>query len=173
MKKFTPLRSEFYKLFLSMSFYGKFRPFFYNSETRLSKQFFSQFDFFFALSSMIFRNICKLCHKLQNAKNLPELTWSWENKPWWCHPYMLCWPAGLKQVTDVTMSHISHFKCLRKNVSHHISHVTCHYVTIKWCRPERVEEAWEGWPMHKSFSHSWMHRAQLIVSQIELVKWII
>ena len=23
-----------------------------------------------------------LCHKLKNTKNLPELTWSWQNKPW-------------------------------------------------------------------------------------------
>ena len=31
---------------------------------------------------MVSKNICKLRHKLKNAKNLPELTWSWQNKPW-------------------------------------------------------------------------------------------
>ena len=39
-QKFTPLRSKFYKLFFSMSFYGQFRQLFHISESTLSKQFF-------------------------------------------------------------------------------------------------------------------------------------
>ena len=38
---------------------------------------------FSVLGYMVSKNICKLCHKLKNAKNLPELTWSWQNKPWY------------------------------------------------------------------------------------------
>ena len=30
---------------------------------------------------MVSKNMCKLRHKLKNAKNLPEPTWSWQNKP--------------------------------------------------------------------------------------------
>ena len=37
---------------------------------------------FSVLGSMVSKNICKLHHKLENAKKLPELTWSWQNKPW-------------------------------------------------------------------------------------------
>ena len=67
-----------------MSFYGQFRQFFHKSEPIWSKQFFSsKIKFLFsALGSMMSRNMCKLRHKLKNAKSLPELTWSWQNKPW-------------------------------------------------------------------------------------------
>ena len=83
-QKFTPLRSEFYKLFFSMSFYGQFRKLFNISESTFSKQFFSKLKFLFSvLGSMVSKNICKLRHKLKNAKNLPGLTWSWQNKPWY------------------------------------------------------------------------------------------
>ena len=44
---------------------------------------FSKLEFLFSvLGSMFSKNICKLRHKLKNSKNLPELTWSWQNKPW-------------------------------------------------------------------------------------------
>ena len=46
-QKFTPLRSEFYKLFFSMSFYGQFRQLFHISEPISSKQFFSKLQFVF------------------------------------------------------------------------------------------------------------------------------
>ena len=52
---------------------------FHKSELTLLKQFFSKLEFlFFVLVSMVSRN---MRHKLKNAKNLPELTWSWQNKP--------------------------------------------------------------------------------------------
>ena len=45
--------------------------------------FFSKLEFLFSvLGSMVSKNICKLRHKLKNSKNVPELTWSWQNKPW-------------------------------------------------------------------------------------------
>ena len=44
-QKFTPLRSEFYKLFFSMSFYGQLRQLFHISEPTLSKQFFLNLTF--------------------------------------------------------------------------------------------------------------------------------
>ena len=47
------------------------------------KTVFSKLEFLFSVpGSMVSKNICKLRHKLKNAKNLPELTWSWQNKPW-------------------------------------------------------------------------------------------
>ena len=83
-QKFTPMKSDFHKLFFSMSFYGQLRQLFHTSEPTLSKEFFflnSIFLFSFP-GSMVSKNICKLSHKLKNAKYLPELTWSWQNKPW-------------------------------------------------------------------------------------------
>ena len=80
-QKFTPLRSEFYIKKFSMSFYGQLRQLFHIYEPILSKQFFSKLEFLFSvLGSMVSKNICKLRHKLKNAKNLPELTWSWQKK---------------------------------------------------------------------------------------------
>ena len=46
-QKFTPLRSEFYKLFFSISFDGQLRHFLHISEPPLSKQFFSKLEFVF------------------------------------------------------------------------------------------------------------------------------
>ena len=81
--KIYPLEVPIYKLFYSMSFHGQFRKLFHVSEPTLSKQFFSKLEFLFSvLGSMVSKNICKLRHKLKNSKNLPELTWSWQNKPW-------------------------------------------------------------------------------------------
>ena len=83
-QKFTPFRSEFYKLFFSLSFYGQFRQLFHISEPTLWKQFFTKLNFLFSvLGSLVSKNICKLRNKLKNAKSLPELTWSWQNKPWY------------------------------------------------------------------------------------------
>ena len=66
-----------------MSFYGQFMQLFHISEPTLSKQFFSKLEFLFSvLGSMVSKNIWKLRHKLKNAKNLLELTWSWQIKPW-------------------------------------------------------------------------------------------
>ena len=68
-----------------MSFYEQFRQLFLISEPSLSKHFFSsKLEFLFSvLGSMVSKNICKLRHKLKNSKNVPELTWSWQNKPWY------------------------------------------------------------------------------------------
>ena len=45
--------------------------------------FFSKVEFLFsALGFMKSRNMCKLCHKLKNANNLHEPTWSWQNESW-------------------------------------------------------------------------------------------
>ena len=57
-QKFTPLRSEFYKLFCSMSFYGQLRELFHISEPTLLKQLFSKLDFLFSVpGSMVSKNI--------------------------------------------------------------------------------------------------------------------
>ena len=77
--KFSPLSSKAYSNNKKMmSFYGQFRQLFHISEPTSSKQFFlnSHFCFFFVLGSMVSKNICKMRHKLKNAKNLPEPTWS-------------------------------------------------------------------------------------------------
>ena len=69
-----------------MIFHGQFRKLFHVSEPTISKQFFSKLEFlFFVLGSMVSKNICKLHQKLKNSKHLPELTWSWQNKPWYKH----------------------------------------------------------------------------------------
>ena len=48
------------------------------------KTVFSKLEFLFSvLGSMVFKDICKLRNKLKNAQKLPELTWSWKNKPWY------------------------------------------------------------------------------------------
>ena len=72
-----------YKLFFSMSFYGQVRQLFHISEPTFTKKFFKLEFLFPVLDSMVSKNICKLRHKLKNSKNLPELTWSWQNKPWY------------------------------------------------------------------------------------------
>ena len=59
-QKCTPLRTEHYK------FHGKYRQFFHKSEPILPKQFFSTPEFLFSVLGS--RNMCKLCHKLKNAK---------------------------------------------------------------------------------------------------------
>ena len=64
-QKFTPLRSEFYKLFFLISFLGQFRQLFHISEPTLSKQFFSKLKF-----SMLSNNICKLRHKLKKGQKI-------------------------------------------------------------------------------------------------------
>ena len=47
------------------------------------KTVFSKLEFLFSvLGSRVSLTICKLRHKLKNAKHLPELTWSRQNKPW-------------------------------------------------------------------------------------------
>ena len=40
---------------------------------------------------MVSENICKLRHKLKNAKNLLGLTWSWQNKPWFIKESSSVW----------------------------------------------------------------------------------
>ena len=76
-QKFTPLRFEFYKLF----FWGHFMENFGNlSQHYQNSFFFLNLNFFSVLGSLVSKNICKLHHKL---KNLPELSWSWQNKPWY------------------------------------------------------------------------------------------
>ena len=44
---------------------------------------------FSVLGSMVSKNIGKLRHKLKKSKILPELTWSWPNKPWFRNPVQL------------------------------------------------------------------------------------
>ena len=61
---------------------------------QIIKTFFSKLEFLFSvLGSMESKNICKLRHKLKNAKNLPELTWSWQNKPWCTAELAGLWPS--------------------------------------------------------------------------------
>ena len=77
-QQFTPMRSEFRKLF-----YGNFRQFFNKSRSILQKTVFSKIEFLFSvLGSMMSRNMCELRHTCKNVKNLPKPTWSWQNKPW-------------------------------------------------------------------------------------------
>ena len=76
-QKLTSLRSEFYKLFFAMSFHGQLRQLFPIPAPTLPKQFFLNLNFLLSvLGSIVSKNICKLRHKLKNAKKLPELTWS-------------------------------------------------------------------------------------------------
>ena len=53
-----------------MSFYEQFRQLFHISEPILSKQFFLLEFLSSGLGSMVSKNICKLRHKLKNAKNV-------------------------------------------------------------------------------------------------------
>ena len=93
-QKFTPLRSEFYKLIL---FRCHFMDNLGNCSTYMSplnqKSFFLNLNFCFVLGSMVSKNIYKLRHKLKNAKNLPKLTWSWQNKPWYIQ-WNIAWAGG-------------------------------------------------------------------------------
>ena len=85
---------------------------------------------FSAPSSMISRNMSKLCHKLQNAKNLLQLTWPWQNKPWsmstnyCCLSYLVAWSPhfGLNlRVGDTSVTspaQVTHiFDCVHFNIS--------------------------------------------------------
>ena len=80
-QKFSSLRSKFHKSF----FWCHFMDNLSNYSTYLSPHYqnsFSKHEFLFSvLGSNVSENICKLRHELKNANNLPELTWSWQNKP--------------------------------------------------------------------------------------------
>ena len=83
------MRSKFYKLFF---FWYHLMDSLGNYATCLSPyfqtDFFSKLEVLFSvLGSMVSRNICKLRHKFENAKYLPKLTWSWQNKPWYIVKY--------------------------------------------------------------------------------------
>ena len=78
------------------------------------KTVFSKLEFLFSvLGSMVFKNICKLRHKLKNSKNLPELTWSWPNKPWFIKIfnskifflmyYFICYMNLIKQIKKISI----------------------------------------------------------------------
>ena len=84
-QKFIHLRPkfDFFFLFL-MSFYIDILGNFSTYHIPHYQNIFFQLNFLFCvLGSIVSKNMCKLRHKFKNAKNLPELTWSWQNLPWY------------------------------------------------------------------------------------------
>ena len=76
-QKFTPMRSEFYKLFFSISFYGQFRKLCHISKPTLLKHFFSKLEFLFSvLDSMVSIKTSVNCvtnWKMQNKNTKTDL----------------------------------------------------------------------------------------------------
>ena len=105
MAKSYPLKVQILKIifFLRFHFMDNLGNYSICMSPQYQNSFFSKLEFLFSLlGSMMSKNICKLRHKLKNAKNLHQLTWSWQKKTLIYSPnlvlffllYHLCYSQG-------------------------------------------------------------------------------
>ena len=101
-KNLPPWGPNFTNIFF-ISFYGQLRQLFHISEHTISKRFFFNLNFCFLVEApWCLKTYVNCVTNLKNAKNLPELTWSWKNKPWYISRVSPWWqPQWVSQSDSV------------------------------------------------------------------------
>ena len=130
--------------------------------------------------------MCKLYHKFTNAKNLPKLAWSWQNKPWSNNKvqmyllHQLRWTQMCKgpgmffpQVGDnvfFVISFVFNFRKYRHYIDFSRKGTNNRFIGSCVCTINTIQNVWTFWKWLYLVFNLWTFRNTVMILSIHSLK---